>query len=55
MSADRTAADRQRRRRAKLKNDKELSLVRHDWALFLLPDRLAQKAGCAERHLRCGG
>src|SRR3954453_6447306 len=30
----------------------ELSLVRHDWALFLQPDRLAQKAGCAERHLR---
>ena len=36
----------------KLKNDAELSLVRHDWALFLQPDRLAQKAGCAQRHLR---
>src|SRR3954447_24468610 len=41
-----------RRRRAKLKSTAELSLVRHDWALFLQPDRLAQKAGCAQRHLR---
>ena len=52
MTTDRTAAERQRRRRAKQRNDAELSLVRHDWALFLQPDRLAQKAGCAQRYLR---
>src|SRR3954452_20055658 len=52
MTADPTAAERQRRRRLKQRNKAELSLVRHDWALFLQPDRLAQKAGCAQRHLR---
>src|SRR3954447_24338832 len=41
-----------RRRRARLKSGAELSLIRHDWALFLQPDRLAQKAGCTQRHLR---
>jgi Histidine kinase-, DNA gyrase B-, and HSP90-like ATPase len=52
VNSDRTATERQRRYRAKLKNRAELALVRQDWALFLQPDRLAQKAGCAQRHLR---
>jgi hypothetical protein len=49
---DRTAAERQRRHRAQRRNRAELALVRQDWALFVQPDRLAQKAGCAMRHLR---
>src|SRR4051794_37079786 len=52
VTADPTAAERQRRRRLKQRNETELSLVRHDWTLFLQPDRLAQKAGCAQKHLR---
>lgn len=49
---DRTAAERQRRRRQKAKLERELRFVRQDWALFLHPDRLAQKAGAPVRRLR---
>jgi hypothetical protein len=52
MSADRTAAERQRRRRAKQKTQRELQFTRADWALFLHPTRLAQKAGAPVRLLR---
>jgi hypothetical protein len=53
MSTDRTAAERQRRRRAMQKTVAELRFTRADWALFLDPTRLAQKAGAPVRLLRC--
>jgi hypothetical protein len=43
---------RQRRRRAKLNVTREVAFVRADWALFLHPDRLPQKAGCPKDRLR---
>ena len=49
---DPTAAERQRRRRQKQKLVRELQFVRQDWALFLHPDRLAQKAGAPVRLMR---
>ena len=49
---DATAAERQRRRRQKHKLARELQFVRQDWALFLHPDRLAQKAGASVQRLR---
>src|SRR5687767_13384406 len=52
MSADRTAAERQRRRRARVAAAQEVEFVRADWALFLHPDRLPQKAGCPRERLR---
>jgi hypothetical protein len=55
MTADRTptpAALRQRRRRARLATVREIEFVRADWALFLHPDRLPQKAGCPRDRLR---
>ena len=47
-----SAAERQRRRRQKLRLERELQFVRQDWALFLRPERLAQKAGAPVRLLR---
>ena len=46
------AALRQRRRRARLAAAREVGFVRADWALFLHPDRLPQKAGCPRDRLR---
>jgi hypothetical protein len=46
------AALRQRRRRARLAAAREVGFVRADWALFLHPDRLPQKAGCPKDRLR---
>jgi hypothetical protein len=46
------AALRQRRHRAKLAAAREIEFVRADWALFLHPDRLPQKAGCPKAVLR---
>jgi hypothetical protein len=46
------AALRQRRRRARLTAVREIEFVRADWALFLHPDRLPQKAGCPRDRLR---
>jgi hypothetical protein len=46
------AARRQRRRRARLAAAREVAFVRADWALFLHPDRLPQKAGCPRERLR---
>ena len=46
------AALRQRRRRARLAAAREIEFVRADWALFLHPDRLPQKAGCPRDRLR---
>jgi hypothetical protein len=46
------AALRQRRRRARLTAARDLEFVRADWALFLHPDRLPQKAGCPRDRLR---
>src|SRR3954447_25323058 len=46
------AAERQRRRRAKLAAAREIEFVREDWALFLDPRRLSQKAGCPRDRLR---
>src|SRR4051794_35496132 len=46
------AALRQRRRRARLAVGREIEFVRADWALFLHPDRLPQKAGCPRDRLR---
>ncbi|MFL5956095.1 MAG: ATP-binding protein [Solirubrobacterales bacterium] len=43
---------RQRRRRAKLAAGPEIEFVREDWALFLDPRRLSQKAGCPRDRLR---
>ena len=43
---------RQRRRRARLAAVREIEFVRADWALFLHPDRLPQKAGCPRDRLR---
>jgi hypothetical protein len=37
---------RQRRHRARLAAVHEIEFVRADWAMFLHPDRLPQKAGC---------
>ena len=52
MPADSTAAERQRRHRQRLRLEHELQFVRQDWALFLHPERLAQKAGAPVRLLR---
>ena len=49
---DATATQRQRRRRARLAVAREVAFVRADWALFLHPDRLPQKAGCPRERLR---
>src|SRR6476620_730245 len=45
-------AERQRRRRAKEAAAREIEFVRSDWALYLHPDRLPQKAGCSADRLR---
>src|SRR3954454_12547514 len=52
MTGVSSAAERQRRRRARLKAARELEFVREDWALFLHPDRLPQKAGCSRDRVR---
>ena len=52
MTADRTAAERQRRHRARAAASQEIQFVRADWGLFLHPDRLPQKAGCPRDRLR---
>src|SRR3712207_5783201 len=46
------ATERKRRQRARIKADREIEFVRADWALFLHPDRLPQKAGCPRERLR---
>jgi hypothetical protein len=46
------AALRQRRRRARQAVAREVEFNRADWALFLHPDRLPQKAGCPAERLR---
>src|SRR4051794_34816880 len=46
------AALRQRRRRARLAVGREIEFVRADWALFLHPDRLPQKAGSPRDRMR---
>src|SRR3712207_5577463 len=46
------ATERKRRQRARIKADREIEFVRADWALFLHPDRLPQKAGCPRDRLR---
>src|SRR5215218_4710887 len=43
---------RQRRHRARLAAVREVEFVRADWALYLHPDRLPQKAGCPADRLR---
>jgi hypothetical protein len=47
-----SAALRQRRHRARVAAVREIEFVRADWALFLHPDRLPQKAGCPRDRLR---
>ena len=48
-----TTAERVARHRARKKSAAtELLFVRHDWQLFLHPERLPQKAGCAAHLLR---
>jgi hypothetical protein len=47
-----SAALRQRRHRARLAAVREIEFIRADWALFLHPDRLPQKAGCPRDRLR---
>jgi hypothetical protein len=49
---DATATERQRRHRARLTIAREVAFIRPDWGLFLHPDRLPQKAGCARDRLR---
>src|SRR3954469_2829784 len=43
---------RKRRQRAREAVAREVEFVRADWALFLNPDRLPQKAGCPRDRLR---
>ncbi len=55
MAADRAvtpAAERKRRQRARIKAAREIEFVRANWALFLHPDRLPQKAGCPRDRLQ---
>lgn len=47
-----TSADRVRRHRMRRRLAGELLFVRQDWALFLDPTRLPQKAGCSTDQLR---
>ena len=51
-AAPMSSAERVRRHRARKKiaaQAEELTFVRHDWALFLDPYRLPQKAGCPSK------
>src|SRR5690349_7750600 len=43
---------RKQRQRARERAAREIEFTRADWALFLHPDRLPQKAGCARDRLR---
>src|SRR4051795_6868380 len=52
MNALSAAALRQRRSRERRRIAREIEFVRADWALFLHPDRLPQKAGCPRDRLR---
>src|SRR3954468_23926871 len=52
MNALSAAALRQRRSRERRRIAREVEFVRADWALFLHPDRLPQKAGCPRDRLR---
>src|SRR3954454_20585730 len=52
MNALSAAALRQRRSRERRRIAREVEFVRADWALFLHPDRLPQKAGCPRARLR---
>ena len=47
-----SSAERVRRHRARKKIVEELTFVRRDWALFLDPYRLPQKAGCRADQMR---
>jgi len=47
-----SSAERMRRKWARAAVGAEITFVQHGWQLFLLPDRLPQKAGCRADQLR---